>query len=233
MPGRRNHPTIRSVHRALSAVPSTEPVIALAGVFQAAALVRDLAREGGVEREPFEASILSIFQIDAPSAEAVFGELGALTYGFRVLCRQLGTDNAIRDSELTRYGIGLLHLERKLVKRRDLLERIRSEVLTAADRAQYFSPTHENVIAKLADIYQATVSTLQPRIMVSGEREYLDNANNANRVRALLLGGIRAAVLWRQVGGSRWNLIFSRAQIVSAAESILREVPKGENQIRN
>jgi high frequency lysogenization protein len=49
------------------------------------------------------------------------------------------------------------------------------------------------------------------------------------KVRALLLAGIRAAVLWRQVGGSRLQILFSRAKIKAAAEKILQQIE--HNQI--
>jgi high frequency lysogenization protein len=44
---------------------------------------------------------------------------------------------------------------------------------------------------------------LSPRIMVNGDPAHLNNPENANRIRALLLAGIRAAMLWRQSGGGR------------------------------
>jgi high frequency lysogenization protein len=36
-----------------------------------------------------------------------------------------------------------------------------------------------------------------------------------------LLAGIRSAVLWRQLGGTRLQLLFSRKSIVSDAEELL------------
>ncbi len=88
-------------------------------------------------------------------------------------------------------------------------------------QAEYFSKTHPNVIAGLADIYQKTVSTLTPKIMISGEPGILNNPDNANLIRALLLAGIRATVLWRQAGGSRWRLLFQRTALVAEARRML------------
>jgi len=50
----------------------------------------------------------------------------------------------------------------------------------------------------------------------SGER--LPNDDNAAKIRALLLAGIRAAVLWQQLGGSRWKLFWSRRKYVATAK---------------
>lgn len=49
----------------------------------------------------------------------------------------------------------------------------------------------------------------------------LKNAQVQAKVRATLLAGIRAAVLWQQVGGGRLQLMFSRARLVKEAKQIL------------
>ncbi|MEP9303762.1 DUF489 family protein, partial [Klebsiella pneumoniae] len=41
------------------------------------------------------------------------------------------------------------------------------------------------------------------------------------KVRSALLAGIRAAVLWHQVGGGRLQLMFSRNRLVNQAKQIL------------
>ena len=50
-----------------------DQVLALAGVFQAAALAQQLARRGYEEEEPFEASVRSLFIKDAINTASVFG----------------------------------------------------------------------------------------------------------------------------------------------------------------
>ena len=205
----------------MRAEANIERVIALAGVFQAAALAQRVAREGNAPVGPYTTSMRSLFQIDAPNAEAVFGHREELALGIEVLCRQLGKSPAQHDLELTRYVVSLLLLERKASKRPDLLDKIRTGIETASNQADYFSCTHENVIAALAEVYRNTISTLSPRIMVNGDSRYLDSPTNASRIRALLLAGIRAAVLWRQLGGNRWRVLLSRRRIVETAKTLL------------
>jgi high frequency lysogenization protein len=60
--------------------------------------------------------------------------------------------------------------------------------------------------------------------MISGEQPYLDNEHNASKVRALLLAGIRSAVLWRQCGGSRWQILLGRKKYVIACDRLLAEI---------
>ena len=94
----------------------------------------------------------------------------------------------------------------------------------ASSQVEYFgSETHENVIGRLADLYQQTISNLKPKIMVKGDAGLLQRPENANLIRALLLAGIRSAVMWRQCGGSRWNFIFRRKKILAICRQLLSE----------
>ena len=66
----------------------------------------------------------------------------------------------------------------------------------------------------------STVSTLQPRVMVNGDPARLADGAIANQIRALLLAGMRSAVLWRQCGGTRLGLLFGRRKLATLARRI-------------
>ncbi|MBT17966.1 MAG: hypothetical protein CL889_03205 [Dehalococcoidia bacterium] len=82
----------------------------------------------------------------------------------------------------------------------------------------------DRTFEQLANLYQDTISKLSYRIQVQGKLENLKNENVANRIRTLLLGGIRSAVLWYQLGGRRWRLAFYRKRIQGTAGSIRRKL---------
>jgi len=208
----------------LSEGPELDRVIALAGLFQAAALVRQVAQDGSAEPEAFQASVGSVLRLDADSTETIFGGRDGVRLGLRELCRQLDRQSSGRDAELMRYALSLMFLERKLMKRKDLLETLHEGVRAAAEQAEHFSPTHSNVLARLADLYLKTVSTLTPRIVVTGDPSHLNNPENANRIRCALLAGMRAVVLWRQVGGNRLRLLFGRRRVIRTAQAVLAEL---------
>ena len=197
--------------------PQRNRTLALAGVFQAASLVAQVARRGEVEAEPFAASVGSLFAIDAESTEAVYGGARGVAHGLHTLRLNMGYDSRARDADVVRYVIGLMHLERRLARQDAMLRAIRKGIETASAQAAHFSPTHGSVIARLADVYTSTISTLGPRILVRGEPALLNDPHNANYIRALLLAGIRSAVLWRQLGGNRLWLILSRRRVLEAA----------------
>lgn len=199
-----------------------ERTTALAAVFQAASLTDQVARRGMLPQAEFETSIASLFEINPSSTEAVFGSRHELKLGLTSLLEQMRGEEAKRNIYLTRYALGLLLLERKLAAQPQMLQYISKELEAASQQVKHFGLTHSNVIARLADIYSHTLSELKPRIMVSGENQHLHNSENVNRVRALLLAGVRAAVLWRQCGGRRWQLLFQRRRIISSVEELLR-----------
>ena len=199
-----------------------DQAIALAGMFQATGLVRDIAHHGRYSAEPYATCISSLFTLDANSTEEVYGELSQLAPGLRLLIEQMRQPS---DMEITRYVLSLLVLERKLSKRQDLLQALRQGIEQAQRVMQHFSLQHSDVNARLAELYSTTISTLKPRIMVNGAYEYLHQQDNANRIRALLLAGIRSAVLWRQKGGGRLTLILRRKLMLAEAQSLLGELP--------
>ncbi|WP_018952424.1 high frequency lysogenization protein HflD [Thioalkalivibrio sulfidiphilus] len=197
-------------------------VIALAALFQAASLVKDVAWHGRCDPDEFRTMVGSLFSFEASDIEGIYGNVHRLRRGLQALASQLENRGSGNDMELTRYVIGLLFLERKLMKQPHMIQAVREGIQGAERQRDYFDdPTHESVIAALAQTYQDTISQLGPRIIVQGEQAHLSNSDNAARIRTLLLSGIRAAVLWRQAGGSRWRLLFSRAGLLREARALL------------
>lgn len=198
-----------------------ERVIALAALFQAASLVNQVARTGSFPQPEFETLMRSLFVTSPVTAEEVYGSHLELELGLRAIITQLGDDASLRNVDKTRYAANILQLERLLNRKQAVLQKIASELDSMQQQLEHFELSHSNITARLADIYLQNISPLGPRIMVSGEHNYLENPDNANRVRALLLSGIRAAVLWRQCGGSRWQLMFKRRAILAEANKLL------------
>jgi len=199
----------------------SDRTLALGGVFQAAWLVDQVARTGKLLQPEYETTIGSLFEFSPVSTEAVFGSRFEIRRGLQALIEQLESREETRNLYVMRYTIGLLILERKLAAQPQMLQKIGSELENTGHQIRHFGLIHENVIAHLADIYSHTISTLTPRIMVSGENNQLQRQENANKVRALLLAGVRAAVLWRQCGGNRWQLFFQRKKYLQQAKNLL------------
>lgn len=194
-------------------------VLALAGVFQAVALVRDIARTGECEAEAMEASLASVFKLESDSAAEVFGGNVGVRRGLRVLIEQVEGDD--RDLPLFHMLVNILKLERSLSGKAEINRRLGEELEGMQRQLQHFPVTHPTIVARLADIYSANLSSLKPRITVVGNPLYLQQPVQAQRVRALLLAATRAAVLWHQLGGRRRHLLFRPQREVMIARGML------------
>lgn len=196
-------------------------IIALSALLQAVTLVQQVAETGQVNQSEFETLLSSLLAVDAPSTEAVYGDLSQLKMGLEQLNNQLSKTKGKKDLQLLRYTINLLHLERKLAKRPDMLNTLRIKIDEIPEHVDYFGGVNTpQIVARLADIYHQTISQISPKIHVMGDPVFLQQADNVNRVRALLLAGIRAAMLWQQKGGRRWQFVFQSKKILKVAAEL-------------
>jgi high frequency lysogenization protein len=202
--------------------------LALAGLFQAACLVRQLAHEGRSDSAAFAASIHSILKLNADNTEAVFGSVANMRVGLEFMRDKLASADQTIDVEVARYVVAILHLSVQLARRPDTQAAIRDGIATIERQMKFFDPgdngVHPQLVEKLAELYIQTLSTLARRIIVTGEHGYLVNPLIAAKVRAALFAGIRAGFLWRQLGGRRWQLLLSRRKLAAAANQLLGEL---------
>ncbi|WP_213994700.1 high frequency lysogenization protein HflD [Arsukibacterium sp.] len=198
-------------------------IIALAGLSQAIRLLQSLARQNKLEPELYQTTLASIANLNPDTPLAVYGnDLNNIRSGLQTMISQLG-DNATRDVEFTRYLVGVLALERKLNKNRGNMAELGKQLGQLERQLQHFAVTDETIVGRLADIYSECISSLGSRIQVYGTPDVLKQTAVQQKVRALLLAAVRAAVLWRQAGGSRLNFIFQRRKLVAAAKHMLAQ----------
>ncbi len=193
-----------------------QQLIALGAVFESAALVDKLARTGQISEAPMGCMLGSLLARNPASTLDVYGgDSLNLRDGFKALASALERKPGSLQREPLRYALAMLTLERQLDKRGDMLDLIGQRLDQVEQQVQHFGLVHENVIASFASIYQDTLSTFRQRIQVHGDMRHLQVSSNAARIRALLLAGIRSARLWRQLGGSRWQMVFSRRRLLN------------------
>lgn len=197
-------------------------VIALAALLQSCSLVRQIAANGDGETQPLTACIGSVFAIDAESPIAVYGGTANLARGLRLLLAHL-EGSSERDPAVTRMAVTVLHLERRFAARPDVIAQVRQGIEEIQRQSSHYGATHPTVLARLGELYAASISTLRPRILVQGNPAYLGQPTVVAEIRAVLLASIRAAVLWRQLGGSYWDLLLRRGPMAAAAREWLGE----------
>ena len=195
-------------------------VLALAGLLQSVRLVQQMANTGQAETQPLATVVDSLFRFDVDSTEEVYGNAHALDAGLRRVIAQL--DGSDRDGEQTRLAMNVLHLERRFVASPDAMEKVQRRLEETQRDRQPWEPTHPAVLSRLGELYADLVSPLGPRVMVQGNPVYLSQPGVVAEVRAGLLAALRSAVLWRQLGGSYWDLLLSRRAMVETARGLLQ-----------
>ena len=199
-----------------------QQTIALAGVAQAARLVDQVSKTGSYPLEFLEPSIHSLFTFEADSVVEVFGGIPGVKLGLNNLSSMLASRQAEENRDVVRYVFALIYLERKFAADSSMMSVVHSRLEHASFRAEHFANHVNDVCHSLSGIYQDTLSKNRFRIKVSGSAQHLQNPQNADLIRALLLAGIRSAFLWRQLGGRRWKLLLQRKQLLQASQQLSR-----------
>ncbi|ATZ11358.1 high frequency lysogenization protein HflD [Erwinia amylovora] len=197
--------------------------LALAGICQSAHLVQQLAHYGQCPPEALKTSLNSLLDLNPPSTLAVFGNQEAnLQFGLESLVAVLNSSSRQGlGAELTRYTLSIMVLERKLNASKTALSDLSSRIEQLDRQLAHYDLESDTLLGAMAGIYVDVISPLGPRIQVTGSAAILQNSHIQNKVRATLLAGIRAAVLWQQVGGGRLQLMLSRNRLVKEAKAIL------------
>lgn len=191
--------------------------LALAGVCQAAKLVQQFAQKGEVDQQILETTLNTLLQTSPQNTLAVFGSHeNQLKLGLETLLEQLNGGS----SDLSRYWISLLALEGKLNKNTSAKAELSRRIQYLPTQLQHYQLLDEQMLSTLASIYVDVISPLGAKIHVVGSNHHLQQLSIHHRIRACLLAGIRCAVLWRQVGGTKWQLLFSRRKINAMAKQI-------------
>jgi high frequency lysogenization protein len=195
--------------------------LALSGVFQATELVRQAAWHGTWSGYAATACLQSLFILEADSTGEIYGGAQRVKLGVETLLAILQGESRYADS--LRYAVGLLQVEKKF-RRSAALQQTVGRRLEEIARVGEGLPQHERddlQAGQVSALYTETISRLSPRIVVSGKPQYLKNQRTVDWVRTLLLAGLRSATLWHQLGGGRFELMFSRKALIREAQSLL------------
>lgn len=210
-------------------------LLALVALFQAAELTYRLAAQGkkavsGADATSFSVLLKASLAIQAQQPKSLFSldiyeNMDSLHVGLRsfetTLSKPYQTTRSPMPmprqfSEALRYAMSLIKLEKKLYKNAGLIQRIDGEQKNTQQRLAFFDQNiqHPAILAALAGLYIDTAGQLTPRLTVRGKPEYLKDQATIDAVRACLFSGLQAAHFWRQLGGTRWQLIFGRKHML-------------------
>lgn len=193
--------------------------IGMAGAVLAAQQALAIARTG---RAPPAGSTLVLnatLKIDADSPLDVYGGRTGIAPALANLREFMQGDE--RDPILVRTLLALMVLERNFAARADLALQVAEGVRGAIAFLERTTAPVTDAVPRLGDLYANTISHLVPRIMIPGDPELLARPDVVTAVRAHLLAALRGTVLWRQSGGSRFNVWFRWRSIAQETDRLL------------
>lgn len=200
--------------------PFDDRVLALGALLVALSQVRRIAETGQSDTAVLQVALDSVFRLDAADTAAAVGGVDAVRPGLRLLRDYLAGTN--KDEALGKLAMAVMQLERRFVADAAMTERVRTGLRALQGPVERLGSPHHDVVAGLASLYADTISHLRPRVMVQGNPHYLGQAGVVAEIRALLLAALRAAVLWRQMGGSLWDFLFRRRDMAAAIDQLMR-----------
>ena len=195
--------------------------LALAGIFQATELVRQAANHGTWSGYAAETCLDSLLAIEADTIDEIYGDTDRLRLGVETLISVLQGDR--RYVETLRYAVSIMQLETHFQKKLKMQASIGMElqIISAIDADLEGYAAADLQAEKIAALYSQSISTISPRIIVNGKPQYLQVERTVNWIRTLLFAGLRSAVLWRQLGGGRFSLMFGRKKMLEQAQTLL------------
>ena len=208
--------------------------IALAVVAQCAQLVHSLATTGRADSRLVNACIAPLLVLSPDSVDEVYPDVALFSNGLQALQHSLSNDGVKEFAEPIKYVLGMTVLQQQLMSvpamQTLIRQRLQIRHSLLAERQEPSSgespaePQEEYDFAVLAALYQYTISRLTMRIHVKGVPEHLRKQDVADKIRALLLSGIRSAFLWHQLGGRRWHMFVYKRRIRDCVADVRRRL---------
>ncbi|MEM7400937.1 MAG: high frequency lysogenization protein HflD [Pseudomonadota bacterium] len=189
--------------------------IALAGLYQSLALVQNIAWEGNTHHSCMASTIGSVLKLDASSYSDVYGSIDNLQLGIQTLRTALQSKSEKHAIERTRYALNLMYLASKFAVNNNSVTALSSQFERLNNQYENIEESLDDITQELGTLYREYISPLGPKLIIEGDPVYLKSNDNASKIRALLLAGIRAIVLWKQAGGKRWALLLARKSLLN------------------
>ncbi len=198
-----------------------DQTLALSSMFQSATLIDQLGNGKAINQAAFDCSFDSLFTLNAETTQDIYGYGEGLIQGMKTLIFNLSGEKKSLNRQVVYYILSMIKLESKLKENTPAVKTIQQGLEDIEKQAEMYDMTQSIILQKIDGLYQKTISQIKPQIIVQGQQLYLENSDISSKVRTLLFSGIRAAVFWKQRGGSRFKLIFYRKKYQREARQLL------------
>ncbi len=191
----------------------------LAALYQSCNAISRIAWEGKYDNEEFSPLIKSILDVNSDDPLSIYEEPTLLKSGFEFLKKQVIDDIFTRSSETRRYISSI----KNLVKRIDTSNIIDDQFRKNIDRLNEIKreKTIDDLVLEIGQLYIDTFSKVEPRIVISGDNQYLKVDLNAARIRTALMAAIRSVYLWKSCNGSDFKFFLFKKRYVKRIKEII------------
>mgnify|MGYP001176211497 FL=1 len=191
----------------------------LAALYQSCNAISRIAWEGKYEEKEFLPLIKSILDVDSDDPLAIYQKPTSLKSGFEFLKKQVVDDIFTRSSETRRYISSIKDLVKRIDASNIIDEQFRERINLLNEIEQ--EKTTDDIVLEIGQLYKDTFSQLEPRIVISGDNQYLKENLNAARIRTALMAAIRSVYLWKSSKGSDFKFLLFRKRYVRRIREII------------
>ncbi len=200
-----------------------EKTLAFSAIIQAVDIIDNIAQKGFFDTQNATPLLQSLLITNADNTlDILGGDLTLIKKGLEQTPYILGNYHKTTSHRLG-YIIGIMKLSKKVMNDKEVLSKISSRFEHLKRKLELCGNeiTHSSIIETFADIYVELISPVSSKIKIIGNKEHLMQPHIQAQVRALLLTSVRLAILWRQLGGSQWDLLFKRGKTIKEAQEYL------------
>lgn len=192
--------------------------LALSGLCLTAKLIDDLAIKGFCDDNLLRLSLATLLPKQHDSVLDLYG--GNLAH-FRPALQLTYHELRQTTERISRCWIAVLGVERELRNQETANRHIKVKIDYFQSQLAEKDLLEEENVAYLANIYTDHISPACRQIKITGDRRYLSERRIQNLIRALLLTGYRSAVLWRQLGGTKWDLLLRKGKLEAHLKALM------------
>ena len=191
----------------------------LAALYQSCNAISRIAWEGKYDNEEFSPLIKSILDVNSDDPLSIYEEPTLLKSGFEFLKKQVIDDIFTRSSETRRYISSIKNLVRRIDTSNIIDDQFRKNI----DRLNEIKreKTIDDLVLEIGQLYIDTFSKVEPRIVISGDNQYLKIDLNAARIRTALMAAIRSVYLWKSCNGSDFKFFLFKKRYIKRIKEII------------
>lgn len=191
----------------------------LAALYQSCNAISRIAWEGQYDEKEFLPLIKSILDVDSDDPLTIYQQPISLKSGFEFLKKQVVDDIFTRSSETRRYISSIKDLVKRINTSNIIDEQFRKRIDRLNENEH--EKNTDDIVLEIGQLYKDTFSQLEPRIVISGDNQYLKQDLNAARIRTALMAAIRSVYLWKSCNGSDLKFFLFKKKYISRIREII------------